>query len=183
VRRTLVNLVVAATSLGVLAASWVGVGRADEGRRVREAAERDAAALATSSGVSGDPGTAPGAGAALSVRATVPTNSQPTGSAGATPTATATTANAPASATAVPQPAVVAGASFTAPSVTVTPPAPGLIPAPAATAAAVPTLTATAAAVPTLTATAAAVPTLTATPAAAPTAATPRRIVRPSRAS
>ena len=49
VRRTLVNIFVAATSLAVLAGSWLGVVRADESRRTREASRTEAAtALAES---------------------------------------------------------------------------------------------------------------------------------------
>lgn len=128
-RRLLVNMSVAASSLAVLAGSWFGVARVDEGRRAREAAAREAG----------------GGGPARLFAPSAPV---------------------------APQSPATAGASTPAPGLApvepprVTPPAPGLVPAPAA-----PTLTPS--------------PAVTATPppGAAPATPTPRRIVRPSRAS
>lgn len=155
-RRTLVNIFVAATSLTVLAGSWLGVAHADESRRTREASRTDTA-TALSESLRPNSATQP-----------VPPAPSPTSTPATSPTTTPTVPGTP-SATAV------AGASATPPRTgssagvtTVAPPAPGLVPAPAAT----PVATST--------------PVVTATPAAtvAPTAtATPRRIVRPSRAS
>ena len=162
-RRTLVNLFVAVTSLAVLVGSWVGVARADESRRAREAAEQDSTALAESIRSAGadtaDEGPA-GAAPTQSAAATPPVVTS-------TPTATAAATKA---ATTAPNSTAVAGASATPPRVTATsvatPPAPGLIPAPTATV--TPTI----------------VPTPLATPSATPVAtATPRKIIRPSRAS
>lgn len=154
-RRTLVNLFVAATSLGVLAGSWLGVVRADESRRAREAADQEATALVEALRAVGVQPTPPNP-----VASPATTNGTPAVSPAAVPTAV------------IPAATAVAGASATATPPTATPPAPGLIPAPAATAGTTPAVTAT--------------PVVTATPAAAkaPTVtATPRRIIRPSRAS
>ncbi len=161
VRRTLVNLFVAATSLAVLAGSWFGVSRADESRRAREAAEQDSTALAEairSSG--GDPASsAPVVATSTPAGTTGPTAAQPVPTATSSPTA-APTSTAVAGATATPPRATATAAAASSP----TAPAPGLIPAPTATPALTPT----------------AVPTASATPSVT---ATPRRIIRPSRAS
>ncbi len=167
VRRALVNFFVAVTSLAVLAASWVGVGRADEGRRLREATERERQAFA------GEPGGANAVSVADPPPAgpSAPTTVEPppgVALAGASPVTTPTpqgTAVAGASASAPPPPSSTTSAPSPA---TPTPPAPGLIPAPSATKTVPPTVTATPAAPP------------TASPTASPT---PRRIIRPSRAS
>lgn len=148
-RRTLVNLFVAATSLGVLAGSWLGVVRADESRRAREVADQEAAALVE----------------ALRAVGVQPTPANPVASP-ATPNGTSGVSSTAVPTAVIPAATAVAGASATATPPTATPPAPGLIPAPAATAGTTPAVTATPAA--------AKAPTVT---------ATPRRIIRPSRAS